>query len=214
MMCRYIGALSLLAVVMAVMPVTVKAGGTTETPPPAESSAEETQSAVDGMDRGEHRAMQKELLRSIGIRVIEERVFAVNFEAGSLDGETVNLDDHLGSFVFLNFWATWCPPCREEMPAMERMQAEFSDLPFQILAVSVQEDTATVQHFIDEYGYTYPILLDPMGRTASHYGVRGLPTTYFIDRDGVVLGLLIGIRDWGDESILATLREAILLGSE
>lgn len=97
---------------------------------------------------------------------------------------------------------------------METMQEELSDLPFQILAVSVQEDRSTVQRFIDEYGYSYPILLDPAGRTASHYGVRGLPTTYFIDRDGMVLGLLIGIRDWADESILATLREAILLGAD
>lgn len=205
----------LAAIMMLVLiPMGVKAGGSSEPVPSADPPLDEPQPAPDRMSRDERRAMQRELLRSIGIRVIEEDVYAVDFRAETLDGGTMNLDDHMGSFVFLNFWATWCPPCREEMPAMETMQEELSDLPFQILAVSVQEDRSTVQRFIDEYGYSYPILLDPAGRTASHYGVRGLPTTYFIDRDGMVLGLLIGIRDWADESILATLREAILLGAD
>ena len=92
---------------------------------------------------------------------------------------------------------------------MEAMQAELADLPFTILAVSVQEERNTVQRYIDEFGFTFPILLDPTGRVSSHYGVRGLPTTYFIGPEGSVLGMLIGIRDWHDPEILSTLRDVV-----
>ena len=95
------------------------------------------------------------------------------------------------------------------MPAMEELQRSLADLPFRILAVSVQEDPATVSRFIDEHGFTYPILLDRNGRVAASYGVRGLPTTYFIAPDGRVAGMVVGILPWDDPTVVSRMRRAI-----
>lgn len=196
---------SLLVVLLIVVVGTLYAGGTGE--PTAN-----TETASLPLDK--RRSQQKELLSSIGIRVFDDRIAAVDFEVTTLEKGDTTLENLRGEFVFLNFWATWCPPCREEMPAMEAMSREFSQLPFTILAMSVQEDRDTVQRYVDEFGFTFPIGLDPTGRVASHYGVRGLPTTYFIDSDGVVLGMLIGIRDWHDENVRSVMRRVIELGEQ
>ncbi len=193
---------SLAVIALLVVIVSVPAGGTSE---PA------SESETTGTDEDELRARRQELLSSIGIRVFDDRLDAVDFDLESLAEESLSLGDFRGDFVFLNFWATWCPPCREEMPAMEVMQEELADLPFTILAVSVQEDRGTVERFIQEFGFTFPILLDPAGRVTSRYGVRGLPTTFIIDPDGTVLGMLIGILDWKDESVLSVFRRMITL---
>lgn len=196
---------SLLVVLLIGVVATLYAGGTGE--PTAN-----TETASLPLDK--RRSQQKELLSSIGIRVFDDRIAAVDFEVTTLEKGDTTLENLRGEFVFLNFWATWCPPCREEMPAMEAMSREFSQLPFTILAMSVQEDRDTVQRYVDEFGFTFPIGLDPTGRVASHYGVRGLPTTYFIDSDGVVLGMLIGIRDWHDENVRSVMRRVIELGEQ
>ena len=164
---------------------------------------------VTGQTRDSRDQAVDTLLREIGIRTFDRSVEAVNFDLPLLDGTRSVLNDHRGSFVFLNFWATWCPPCREEMPAMEELQRSLADLPFTILAVSVQEDPATVSRFIDQYGFTFPILLDRNGRVTASYGVRGLPTSYFIAPDGRVAGMIVGILPWDDPAIVSRMRQAI-----
>lgn len=165
-------------------------------------------------DGGANREREQEvdrLLREMGIRTFDRSIDAVNFNLPSLDQQNTELHSLRGEFIFLNFWATWCPPCREEMPAMEKMQEALGDLPFRILAVSVREDPAVVSRFIQEYRYTFPVLLDRTGSVSSMYGVRGIPSTFFITPEGRVAGMIVGILPWDDPAILNHMRRIITL---
>lgn len=186
----------------------VFAGGTTESEPvPSQNSSEVSPDTSEPLQAEAMEERMRDLLAEIGIRTFDERIAAVDFGVPSLAGAETSLSDFSGEFVFLNFWATWCPPCREEMPSMEVMHKELSDYPFRVLAVDVQEGSQVVHDYVDEMGFTFPILLDESGRVASNYGVRGLPTTYFISPEGIVLGMLVGTRYWDEPEILSTMRE-------
>lgn len=150
-------------------------------------------------------AMQ-DLVGEIGMRPFDRRIAAIDFVAPALHGEAVSLEEYRGSLVFLNFWATWCPPCREEMPSMQRLSEELDDAPFEIIAVNVREPRETVDRFIEAEGYTYPIALDGSGRVSASYAVRGIPTTYMIAPDGSVLGMLVGTREWDTPEVVAAFR--------
>ena len=108
---------------------------------------------------------------------------APDFQLRLLDGGTLSSEDLRGSPVVLNFWASWCIPCREEMPAFERMWARYRDQGVRIVGVNLQDSVEGAQGFVDEVGVTYPIAMDPKGSLASDLGVRGLPQTFFIDED-------------------------------
>ncbi|NLG71452.1 MAG: TlpA family protein disulfide reductase [Chloroflexi bacterium] len=107
------------------------------------------------------------------------------FELQSLAGETYRLEDLHGQPVVVNFWATWCAPCRLEMPLLDSYQAQYGDQ-LTILAVNFDEPQDLVQRFVDELGLTLPVLLDPGGKVVNQYRVRGYPTTVFIDAEGVI----------------------------
>lgn len=111
-------------------------------------------------------------------------------------GHVVELQNQRGKVVFLNFWATWCPPCRAEMPAMEKLQEEFKSKGLVVLAVSVNESRKEVVKFLKERKISLPVALDSDGTVSEDYGVRALPTTFLIGRDGEVLAMGLGIRDW------------------
>ncbi|MCO6453486.1 MAG: TlpA family protein disulfide reductase [Caldilineales bacterium] len=115
-----------------------------------------------------------------------------DFTLPLLDGGTMRLSDLRGQPVLLNFWATWCLPCREEMPLFEQAYQEANEDGFMLLAVDVGEDAQSVQAFIDELGLTFPIALDRDQAVTQQYRIVGLPTSYYIDRDGVIKDLLIG----------------------
>lgn len=105
-------------------------------------------------------------------------------------GEVVRLSDYRGQTVILNFWATWCVPCRTEMPDL---QAAYEGVPdVVVLAVNAQEADPAVIRFIDEFGLTFPVVLDRDGAVREHYGVLGLPATFFIDADGILRGRNFG----------------------
>lgn len=124
------------------------------------------------------------------------------FTAVDLAGDSVRLADYEGQVVMLNFWATWCPPCLEEMPSMQRLYDELRDDGFVVLAVSLdapppgQDVRELVGEYVDRLELTFPILLDPEGVVEEAYNVSGLPTTYVIDRDGRIDGKVIGGRHW------------------
>jgi len=107
-----------------------------------------------------------------------------DFKLEDLNGNTVSLSDYKGKKVFLNFWATWCPPCKAEMPDIEKLYQETKDSDLVILAVNVGEDKDTVQKFISDKGYNFHILLDVKGEVSQKYQVTGIPTSYFIDTEG------------------------------
>ncbi len=119
---------------------------------------------------------------------------APDFELSTLTGETVALSDLKGKAVLVNFWASWCPPCRSEMPAMQQIYRDLGPDEFVILAVNSthQDRLSEVKSFVNERGLTFPILLDTTGQVNAAYQVRSLPTSFFIDRDGIIREIVIG----------------------
>jgi thiol-disulfide isomerase/thioredoxin len=113
-----------------------------------------------------------------------------------IDGAPLGPDDLRGKLVFLNFWATWCVPCRQEMPAMERLYQEFGKRGLDVVAVNFQESRSEIQGFLKTVPLSFPIALDSGGEAAHAFGVRGLPVTYLLDRDGRILWKAIGPREW------------------
>jgi peroxiredoxin len=122
---------------------------------------------------------------------------APNFVLKDLEGFQVSLDQFRGKVVLLNFWATWCGPCRIEMPAMEQLYRSFSRKDFEILAVSTDPQGAAVtKPFQREMGFTFPVLHDADFRIGLRYGARSLPMTFLIDQQGVIRKRIFGARDW------------------
>ena len=114
------------------------------------------------------------------------------FDLETLDGGRLSLADLRGSAVVLNFWASWCIPCREEAPLLTAADATYGPRGVRILGVVYQDSSDNASKFMRRYGQTYPGLLDPGGRTAIDYGVFGIPETFFIDASGVVRSRQVG----------------------
>jgi peroxiredoxin len=119
-----------------------------------------------------------------------------DFSLPTPEGKKVSLKDFRGKIVFLNFWASWCAPCREEMPAMDRLYREFKDKNFVVLAVAVKDRKQDAISFVKELKLTYPIGLDPEGEVGLLYGAWGLPTTYLIGTKGEGLARAWGPAEW------------------
>ena len=122
---------------------------------------------------------------------------APDFTLVNMEGDMVSLSDYLGQVVIINFWATWCPPCREEKPTMERLYQKYKDEGLVFLAVNVEADGhQVVSQYLLRHPYSFPILLDARANVQGLYGVFRYPESYIIDRDGIVVEHVIGGRDW------------------
>ena len=117
---------------------------------------------------------------------------APDFATEALDGRTIVLSELRGQVVLINFWATWCLPCRAEMPAIQQVYDEYRDRGFEVLAVNLQEQDGTVSAFVEELRLTFPVLIDRDDRVASLYRIRSIPTTFFVDRSGVIREIIVG----------------------
>nr|PZN41797.1 MAG: hypothetical protein DIU70_06090 [Bacillota bacterium] len=111
---------------------------------------------------------------------------APDFALETLDGQVVRLSDLRGQVVLLNFWATWCPPCREEMPALQAVERLYREKGFRVLAINLDESPATIRSFLEQNGLELTVLLDKDMKVTSRYGILPLPTSFFIDREGRV----------------------------
>jgi peroxiredoxin len=125
------------------------------------------------------------------------------------EGKKFALKDFRGKIVFLNFWATWCAPCREEMPAMERLYQEFKQRNFVILAVNIKDRRENAVQFVKELKLTYPVVLDPDGEVGLLYGAWGLPTTYLIGTRGEGLARAWGPAEWYGSSARKLIKELV-----
>ncbi len=135
---------------------------------------------------------------------------AQDFRTPAPGGGTVMFSDHHGKVIVLNFWATWCPPCRDEMPALERVYRRFRDRGLVVLAVSLDADGETsVPGFLKERDFTFPVALDPGMRVAGQYGVRALPATFLIDRKGRIIARAFGAREWDGPDANTVLEELL-----
>lgn len=116
------------------------------------------------------------------------------FELEKLEGEMARLADFRGQAVVLNLWASWCPPCRAEMPALQSLYEQYREQGLVVLAVNMthQDSTAAASEFAAEFELSFPILLDHTGLVGNLYRMRALPTTFFIDREGVIQDVIVG----------------------
>ena len=122
----------------------------------------------------------------------------------TLDGQNHSLKQYAGKIVLVNFWATWCQPCIREMPSIERLYQKYKARGFEIVAISLdQGNEQEVREFVAKYKLTFPIVLDPEHKAKALYKVRGLPTTYLVDRKGQVAGYGAGPREWDNEAAFA-----------
>ena len=126
---------------------------------------------------------------------------AINFTLNGLDGKRHALADYKGKVVFLNFWAAWCPPCRAEMPSLQKLFRSWDKKKYVLLAVNLQGTKKEVASFAGQNGYTFPILLDETGQIGAQYQVSGIPTTLIIDEKGNIVNRTVGSREWTLETL-------------
>ena len=133
----------------------------------------------------------------MGVIRPKERISAPDFTLKGLDGVEKGLVDFKGKVILLNFWATWCPPCRKEMPDMEKLYRDFKDREFVIIAVAANVlSTGRVKSFVKKLDLTFPVLLDQDGKVRNEYEVMAMPMSYIIGKDGKISGKIIGGRQW------------------
>ncbi|MBL8096507.1 MAG: TlpA family protein disulfide reductase [Anaerolineales bacterium] len=121
-----------------------------------------------------------------------------NFSLVDLNGATHQMADLKGRVVLINAWATWCPPCRAEMPALQEFYQAYQNQGFTLLAVNAGEDAATADAFIQQMGFSFPVLLDPGTNVLVGLGIDAFPTSILIDRDGTVATIHVGYYDPAD----------------
>jgi len=142
--------------------------------------------------------------KQAGIALLRPARQGADFELPLLSGGQVSLSGLRGKVVFLNFWATWCPPCRSEMPSLERLYRRYKDKGLAFLAVDLGEDRDGVAAFVRQNAFSFPVAIDP-GEAARDYGIRSIPTTFILDREGRAVALAIGGRNWDSPAVFAAL---------
>ena len=147
---------------------------------------------------------EEEFFSKIKINPIKGNRKTPDFALKDVKGKEVEIKKFRGKVVFLNFWATWCSPCKEEMPSMEVLHQLFKEKQFVLITISVDyEGQKTVKEFINKKQYTFSVLLDPDGETLDLFEVKGIPTTYVIDKKGRTVGKAIGPRDWSSQEVVS-----------
>lgn len=142
---------------------------------------------------------------------VQSRPLASDFQLEDMDGKKRQLSALRGKVVLVNFWATWCPPCRREMPSLERLYKLMKGAEFEILAVNVGEDADTIDAFTSTLDTvpTFPIVFDKDSRVLKAWPVLGLPTTFILDKTGHIIYRAVGGREFDDPSILAQIQTLI-----
>ncbi len=139
------------------------------------------------------------------LRTLDPRP-APGFVLEQLSGEKLDLASLQGRTVILNFWATWCPPCREEMPGLQRAWEQTRDDGIVVVGIAVGEDRQPVAEYVQAAGLGFPVVLDPDTEATMAWGVRGLPTSYVIDPSGQIVFAAEGEREWDDPALLDRVR--------
>ena len=147
-------------------------------------------------------------LSSLGFYVYEQPIdLPIAAPIPALTGEPVKVSDFIGNITLLNFWATWCPPCRAEMPSIERLYQQMSGTNFRIVAVDAGEHRSQVASFIKKNKYTFPIYLDESNALSSIFAARGLPSTYLVNTEGKVIAARVGAMEYDQAELIKLLKE-------
>jgi len=131
------------------------------------------------------------------------QVLPVEVRLMGLNGRPVSLSDLRGNIVFLNFWTTWCFDCRIEMPHMQKLHQQFKNKKFEMVAINLQEPVSQVKQFFKDYKLTFTALLDSDGEVGAHFGITAIPTTFILNRQGIIIGKVMGPRKWDDKKSFA-----------
>jgi len=138
------------------------------------------------------------------VLVAEERPTAPGFTLQNTTASDVSLSDYQGKVVLLNFWATWCMPCRQEMPSMEKLWQKYREQGLVIVAVSTDEGgPSRVKSFVKRFKLSFPVVLDPESTVSDRYQVSGLPVSFLIGQEGRIAGKITGSEDWMSEKSIA-----------
>jgi thiol-disulfide isomerase/thioredoxin len=148
--------------------------------------------ALSAEGTASQRAWYADRLEKLGFVVFPKPEPLGEVAVTSLGGVPGKLGDQKGKVVLLNFWATWCPPCRAEMPAIDELWKKTKGTSFAIMGVSVGEEPGVVKDFIAKQGYGYPIYVDPSGQLGAAFGARSIPTTYVLDKSGAAIAGKVG----------------------
>ncbi len=138
------------------------------------------------------------------VKAASEKSPAPEISVVSLDNQQLTLAALKGKVVLLNFWATWCPPCREEIPSMIKLNSFMTGKPFKMVCVSVDEGgKKAIQDFFKNSGYSLPAYIDPSGQSSKAYGITGVPETFVIDKNGIIVKKVIGGLDWNSPEVIS-----------
>ena len=151
--------------------------------------------------------------REMGITREDPTAVPFDLNLQDLDSRTVNLSDFKGNIVFLNFWASWCQSCRDEMPLMQKLYNRFKTSDFAVLAVSLQEPASAVRDFFAQQKLAFTALLDSDGKARSSFGVGTIPTTFILDKKGRIISRAVGPREWDSEASYALFEHLIHEGA-
>jgi peroxiredoxin len=151
----------------------------------------------------------EKLFKELGIAKVDTIKEPVDFSLVNLQAKIVQFSEYRGKIVFLNFWATWCTPCRIEMPAMEKLYNKFKSREFDMVAVSLKESVKDVRSFFKQNKLTFTALVDPKGKVAQKLRVISIPTTLIINKEGLIIGYAIGPRDWESKMSFALFEKLI-----
>jgi cytochrome c biogenesis protein CcmG/thiol:disulfide interchange protein DsbE len=135
-------------------------------------------------------------------------------QSGSPSPDSIHLFEHRGKVVLVNFWATWCPPCIEETPSLEKLSTDLHPLGVEVIGISVDQDPAALKKFVGEYHISFPVVRDPDQTLAALYGTFKFPETYILDRDGRVAQKIVGARDWKDPQMVSLVEKLARSGSQ
>jgi thiol-disulfide isomerase/thioredoxin len=145
----------------------------------------------------------KEAFAKAGMPLLRQKRSVKDFSLKTAEGKDITLSSLKGKVVFLNFWATWCPPCRTEMPSMEILHQRYKNDGLEFVAVDIMESRGVIQDFMRENTYTFPVAMDTNGDVSSKYGVQAIPATFIIDRDSKIIFYAPGARNWNTPEVFA-----------
>jgi len=155
-------------------------------------------------------SQERGLFSKIGIQSVTDNTKTPDFSLEGLNVKTVQLSALKGNVIFINFWATWCDPCKDEMPSMDALYQRYREKDFVLLAISVEErNPEPARRFIQKHRYRLPVLLDPAGKTLDLFEIHRLPATVIIDKKGRIVGRAIGPRDWNSPEVFSLIDQML-----